>query len=68
MADVADAPAQSREAYLRVLRGKPTDEELAALLAVLALLGSRSPVAHDGPHAARLRRRHRTPGSWRIRR
>jgi len=65
MATVLDRGAQSREEGLLVLRGEPTDEELAALVAVLALLGTRRAQAAPDP---RLRRRHRAPVSWRARR
>ena len=33
-------PDNSTGADVRILRGNPTDEELAALLAVIALLGA----------------------------
>jgi hypothetical protein len=64
---VSGAAAHSPGADLRVLRGRPTDEELAALVTALALLGARAPAAHEPPRPARLGRRRRMPGSWRAR-
>ncbi|HZU56487.1 MAG TPA: acyl-CoA carboxylase epsilon subunit [Actinocrinis sp.] len=60
-------------AQVRILRGNPTDAEIAALLAVLAALGVGGPRGELAGHAQpRLRRRHgrpryqhRSAGSWR---
>lgn len=37
---VADDGVQDHEAHIQVVRGKPTDEEMAALMAVLAAASS----------------------------
>lgn len=47
------------EAGLRVVRGEPTDEELAALVAVVAALAA--------AHAARSRTKAEYQGAWRDR-
>ncbi|HEU5357095.1 MAG TPA: acyl-CoA carboxylase epsilon subunit [Actinocrinis sp.] len=61
-------------AEVRILRGNPTDEEIAALLAVVAALGASRKVTEPVQHVRRprLRRRHghhrpahRSAGSWR---
>jgi hypothetical protein len=60
-------------AEVRILRGNPTDEEIAALLAVLAALGAGGPRTEPAGHLRpRLRPRHgrrahqhRSAGSWR---
>jgi hypothetical protein len=74
---VSDAPAGDELPLLfRVESGDPTDEELAALVAVLA--ARQSAIAASAPHmpavrsawadpARRLRRPHRHgPGAWRA--
>jgi hypothetical protein len=63
------------EAVLRILRGGPTDEEIAALLAVVAALGAGDRGARPAQRVQpRLRCRHgrhlhqhqyRSAGSWR---
>ena len=63
---VSEAAAHSPGADLRVLRGGPTDDELAALVATVALLGARTPAAHEPQRPARLPRRRQMPGSWRA--
>ncbi len=60
-------------ADVRILRGNPTDEELAALLAVIAVLGvggpRREPARHDQYRLRRRDSRHRyrhgSAVSWR---
>ena len=60
-------------ADVRILRGNPTDEEIAALLAVVAVLGAgrrdTGPVQHVQPRLlrrhGRYRHQHRSAGSWR---
>ncbi|HEY3995895.1 MAG TPA: acyl-CoA carboxylase subunit epsilon [Mycobacterium sp.] len=37
---VADAAPREHEPHIQILRGRPTDEELAALIAVLGSVGS----------------------------
>ncbi|MCM2422916.1 acyl-CoA carboxylase epsilon subunit [Streptomyces sp. RKAG293] len=58
-------------ALLRVIKGQPTSEEIAAVAAVLAALSVRAPTAPATPHAhvaaARWARADATrfpPGSW----
>ncbi|MEU7282426.1 acyl-CoA carboxylase subunit epsilon [Streptomyces sp. NPDC045431] len=62
--------------HLRIVHGRPTATELAALTAVLTALASRYATEHTaaGPTAARRRaewdrgwRAHPSPGSWRAR-
>jgi acyl-CoA carboxylase epsilon subunit-like protein len=58
---------------LRVVRGNPTEEELAALVVVLAAMGARaqkpphSPAQRALPAMRRPYGRHRSPVSWRGR-
>ncbi|MCV2488544.1 acyl-CoA carboxylase subunit epsilon, partial [Geodermatophilus sp. YIM 151500] len=66
-------PHSSRPALLRVVRGEPTDEELAALTVVVAALSARRPRRAPAPvgawssyadaHRAPLRP---GPGGWRA--
>ena len=73
---VPDAPDAPREgpAFLRLVRGNPTDEELAALVAVVAALSGSGPVeSADAPRsewaapARKVRATHRHgPGAWRA--
>jgi len=69
------APA---EPFLRVVRGEPTEEELAAVTAVLVAAASSAPEAEEEPQemtrtevlrrGARLRNRlMAVPGAWRMR-
>jgi hypothetical protein len=65
--DVSGAGAQPLEVGLLILRGQPADDELAALVTVLAVIAARVPQAvgeQQRPQAA-VRRRRRSPGSWR---
>jgi len=51
-------PDSAAGADVRILRGNPTDEELAALLAVIAVLGAGGPRTDPARHDQyRLRRR-----------
>ena len=68
--DGAEATPEERRALFRVVRGTPTDAELAALTVVLAAAArasgarNRDPLGVERP-AARMRRPlHAGPGAW----
>ncbi len=63
-----DAAPLDATPLLRVVRGRPTDEELAALVAVVALLGARPRRAeYDRPRPRQGRsHRYRPAVSWRA--
>jgi hypothetical protein len=69
-----NATPEERRAAFRVIRGEPTDAELAALTVVLAALSAAGPVPEAPPvrdrwsdPAARLRTPlHPGPGVWRT--
>jgi hypothetical protein len=42
-------PPRPHEAHIQVIKGQPTDQELAALLAVLGTIGSGSPPPEPEP-------------------
>lgn len=59
--------------HLRVVRGNPTDEEVAALLAVVSALGAQQEPAPPAPRSAWADRRNLVreplahgPGAWRA--
>ncbi|HZP50545.1 acyl-CoA carboxylase subunit epsilon [Actinocrinis sp.] len=62
------------EADVRILRGHPTEQEIAALVAVVAMLGAGRPRTDDAqPRLVRRRSghrqyQHRSAASWRGRR
>ena len=69
--DVPDVTEAAARPLLRVVKGDPTPEELAALVAVLAARGSSgpapevAPLSHWNSPASRLRRPlHAGPGAW----
>jgi hypothetical protein len=70
--DATDTPGGPP--FVRVLRGNPTDEELATLVAVVAAVSGSGPDEPvDAPrsewaaHARRVRATHRhAPGAWRA--
>jgi predicted DNA-binding transcriptional regulator YafY len=70
---MAEPTPEERRALFRVVRGEPTDEELAALTVTLAALAGRGTAAAPAPaprsawNAPRLRTAlHPGPGAWRT--
>lgn len=67
-------PDNAAGAGVRILRGNPADEEIAALLAVVAMLGAggarTEPARHDYHRLCRRdgrhQRRYRSAASWRT--
>jgi hypothetical protein len=69
----ADQQAQGERPHLRVVKGNPTDEELAALVAVAAALGAGEEEAPERSRSAWSDRRvlvreplAHGPGAWRA--
>ncbi|WP_219927067.1 acyl-CoA carboxylase subunit epsilon, partial [Siccibacter turicensis] len=61
-APVTEKPLHPHEPHIEILRGQPTDQELAALIAVLGSISGSTPPAQ---HVSRLLREKNKPGGER---
>ncbi|MET0999549.1 MAG: acyl-CoA carboxylase epsilon subunit [Marmoricola sp.] len=72
---MTDTPDQEQQPLLRIVKGDPTPDEVAALVAVVSALAAgaqaasakAAPKPEWGAHHRRVRGRHRHgPGAWRA--